>query len=348
MKKRTLVAAGVVAALVAATSQAQEIERLSGDEVAVYNLVGTISVVPGSGSDVVVRIQRGGADGGELSIETGELRGRQTLRVIYPDDEIVYPQLGRRSNTTTTVRADGTFGDGRRGGGDRVRIRSEGSGLEAWADLIIEVPPGQNLSAYVGVGNVEASGVDGELGLDVSSGGVTASDISGVLAIDVGSGGVSVSRVRGLLAVDTGSGGVDVSDVVGEAVSIDTGSGSVDVRGVEADEFSVDTGSGSVELSGISAPNVAVDTGSGSVELELLRDVDRLAVDTGSGSVTVWAPSNLGGRVEIETGSGGIDLDFPLQVNSVRRDRVRGSLGDGDGAIVIDTGSGSVRLLERN
>jgi DUF4097 and DUF4098 domain-containing protein YvlB len=296
---------------------------------------------------VVVRIERGGADAARLRIETGEIRGRQTLRVIYPSDEIVYSRLGRNSNTTTNVREDGTFGDRGDDRGDRVRIRSSGSGLEAWADLVIEMPSGQTLTAYVGIGEMDAEGVEGELALDIGSGRVTASGITGALAIDTGSGGVTVAGVRGVLAVDTGSGGVDVSDVIGDAVGIDTGSGGVNVRDVEAEDLAVDTGSGSVEMTGISAPNVVVDTGSGSVEVELLRDVDVLVVDTGSGSVTVRAPADLGGMVEIETGSGGVDLDFPLTVNSVRRDRVRGALGDGDGTIRIDTGSGSVRLLER-
>jgi len=347
MKTKVLSALVVAAVLAAATTQAQDVQRISGSEVAVYNLVGTARVVQGTGSDVVVRIERGGADAAQLRIETGEIGGRQTLRVIYPGDEIVYSRLRGNSNTTTSVRDDGTFGG--RGNRDdrRVRIRSSGSGLEAWADLVIEVPRGQNLAAYVGVGEMDAEGVEGEVSLDIGSGRVAASGITGMLAIDTGSGGVTVAGVRGLLAIDTGSGGVDVSDVIGDAVAIDTGSGGVQVRDVEAENLSVDTGSGSVEMTGISAPNVVVDTGSGSVELELLRDVDALVVDTGSGSVTVRAPADLGGMVEIETGSGGIDMDFPLTVNSVRRDRVRGALGDGDGSIMIDTGSGSVRLLER-
>ncbi len=88
-----------------------------------------------------------------------------------------------------------------------------------------------------------------------------------------------------------------------------------------------------------------LDTGSGSIEIELLTDVDRLEVDTGSGSITVYAPADLGAEVEIETGSGGIDLDFPVEVRTVRRDHVVGTIGDGRGEINVDTGSGSVRLL---
>jgi lia operon protein LiaG len=346
MKMTKMMMSWVVgAALVATPVMAQEVVRVSGDDVAIYDLAGRVEVVRGAGSDVVVRISRGGSDASQLRVETGEIGGRQTLRIIFPGDEIVYPEMGRGSNNALRVRDDGTFGDGRIRGGDRVRIRGSGSGLEAWADLTVEVPAGRTLAAYLGVGRLAANGVDADLRLDTGSGSVEAADITGSLNVDTGSGGVDVSGVRGRLMVDTGSGGVDVSDVMGEEVSIDTGSGGVDMRGVQTQELSVDTGSGSVELTGVSSPVVMVDTGSGGIELELLTDVDRLDLDTGSGSVTVRAPGNLGAMVEIDTGSGSIDLDFPVEVTSVRRDRVRGRLGDGEGTIVIDTGSGSVRVL---
>lgn len=330
---------------VGAPVSAQEVHPLTGQDVAVYTLAGRVQVVRGSGSEVVVRITRGGADASQLVIETGPIDGRSTLRVIFPEDEIVYSDMRRSSSTTMSVRSDGTFGDGNGEGSDRVRIRGSGNGLEAWADLVVEVPPGRTFAAYLGVGEMEATGVSGNVRLDTGSGSVSASDMSGSLAVDTGSGSVTVSRVDGSLGVDTGSGRVEVSGVVGDEVELETGSGRIRASDIEAQRFTVDTGSGSVELEGVRAPDVIVDTGSGSVEIELLSDVGQLLVDTGSGSVTVRAPETLGAMVEIDTGSGGIDLDFPLEVTSVRRDRVQGRLGDGEGSIRIDTGSGSIRIL---
>lgn len=338
----------VVAALLATPVVGQEVVRISGDDIAIYNLAGQVEVVQGGGPDVVVRVERGGGDAASLRVETGDIGGRPTLRVIFPGDEIVYPAMGSRSSITVPVREDGTFGDGGRRGGDRVRVRDSGSGLEAWADLVIEVPAGRTVSAYLAVGQMDASGVDGNLRLDTGSGGVTASDISGALDIDSGSGSVAVRGVEGPLRLHTGSGSVEVTDVAGDRVQIDTGSGTIDVTDVVTGSLGVDTGSGSVELSGISSSDVVVDTGSGRVEVELLTDVDRLVLDSGSGSITVHVPNDIGAMVEIDTGSGGIDLDFPLEVSSVRRDRVQGRIGDGDGSIRIDTGSGSVRVLTTN
>ncbi len=321
----------------------QEEYRVGGQAVSIYNLAGTATIVRGSGSDIVVRVRRGGADADALEIATGSIAGRETLRVIYPDDQVVYDAGRGRFNNTVRVRSDGTFGEGR--GGDRVEVRSGGSGLEAWADLEILMPAGKDLDVYVAVGEVEAEGIRGALSIDTGSGSVSAVDIEGDLDVDTGSGSVDIRGVEGNLSVDTGSGSVDVEEVSGSMVSIDTGSGSVEGSGVTADVLEVDTGSGGIDLRDVASPEVVLDTGSGSVSVELLLDVEVLDIDTGSGGVTVALPSGAGAEVEIETGSGAIDLDFPVEIRRASRDHVVGSIGDGRGTIHVDTGSGSVRFV---
>ena len=51
---------------------AQQAERytLEGDDIAIYNLAGALTVEPGTGS-VTVELTRGGADAGRLQIERG-------------------------------------------------------------------------------------------------------------------------------------------------------------------------------------------------------------------------------------------------------------------------------------
>src|SRR5262245_41726187 len=94
-----------------AQSDRKERFTLEGDEVAIYNLAGQVRVEPGSGHAVVVEVDRGGADGSELRVETGPARGAQTLRVIYPSSRVVYPAMGRgRSRCELDVAPDGTFG----------------------------------------------------------------------------------------------------------------------------------------------------------------------------------------------------------------------------------------------
>ena len=345
---RTLVSllAGAAAATLAQPAAAQtERFELSGERVAIYNLAGRVTLAPGSGSAVVVEVTRGGQDAGRLRIEQGPIEGRQTLRIIYPDDEITYRELHRGSRTDLQVREDGTFGGGHdREHGQRVRIHGESGGLEAHANLTIRVPAGQNLAVYQAVGEISASDVNGDLRLDTHSAPVTATDITGDLVVDVGSGWVEVSGVQGNANLDTGSGSVKVTGVRGDHLRVDTGSGSVTATDVSVSTLEIDTGSGDVHVAAATARDVGVDTGSGSVDLELTAESRDISIDTGSGTVTVTLPGSYGATVDIETGSGGIDLDFPVQVRRFERDHVFGTIGDGAGSLKIDTGSGSVRI----
>ena len=82
----TTVLALCLAAGLAVRPAAADPERhsLPGTEVAVYNLVGSVEVVPGAGSAVVAEVTLRGPDAGRLRIEKGSIRGRETLRVT-PD-----------------------------------------------------------------------------------------------------------------------------------------------------------------------------------------------------------------------------------------------------------------------
>ena len=332
-----------------AAAQGAERYELSGSEVAIYNLVGQVTVERGSGSAVVVELMRGGQDAGALEVETGPLGGAETLRVIYPDDRIIYPDLNRGSRTELRVREDGTFGDSDRRGwgrGDRISIRGSGSGLEAYADLRISVPAGQRIAVYLAAGEAEVSNVDGTIRIDTHSAPVRTTGTSGSLVVDVGSGSVDVSDARGDVDLDTGSGSVDVRSVSGDLLRVDTGSGSVMASSVDVTDLEIDTGSGRIEADGVTAAAVRLDTGSGSITLELLQDSDIIEIDTGSGSVTLTVPADFGSRVEIDTGSGGIEVDLPVTMRRWDRDHVTGTIGDGQGRLVIDTGSGSVRIRQ--
>jgi lia operon protein LiaG len=345
--------------LLASTGAAQQPERfqLQGDDVAVYNLVGAVSVEAGTGN-VTVDLTRTGRDAARLTVEQGELRGGEALRVIYPDGHLVAPSLGAGSSTTLRVQEDGTFGDDDWDWGDRhhrhrddygrrVEIRGSGSGLEAGADLRIRVPAGRRLAVHLAVGKVSVTNVEGELRVDAHNAPVTASGVKGELTVDVGSGIVRVTDGQGLLNVDTGSGSVEVSRFKGRDLTVDTGSGNVNGTELTAERLTVETGSGDIELATVSAPSLSLETGSGTVRADLRTEVQSLSVETGSGDVALTAPPTLDAEVEIETSSGDIESDFPLQVTRHARDHLVGRIGSGRGRIAVETGSGDVRLIKR-
>ncbi len=340
-----IVAVAAASVLGPGDAACQEVFRLSGPEVAIYDLAGAVRLVPGVGPDVVVRVTRGGAEAGALRIEVGEVGGRNALRVLYPEDDIVYPALGDRSRTELRVADDGTFSDGRSRGGRRVTIRGGGGGLEAWADLVVEVPEGRRVETRLAVGRVDAEGVRGSLLVDTGAGAVTITDVVGDVDVDTGSGAIELDGLEGALRADTGSGAITAARLRGGDVELDTGSGQIRVEDAAARSLLVDTGSGAVRLASIRAAVVEVDTGSGGVEVEVSSELEELLVDTGSGAVRVTVPPDFGAELEIETGSGRIEVDLPVRVRRLERTELSGTVGDGGARVRVDTGSGNVRLV---
>lgn len=319
---------------------------LDGEAVRVYNLAGSVRVERGSGQDVVVEVTRRGPDASRLAVQVGALDGRQTVRVIFPDDRVVFRREGawRGWNSRTRVRVDehGRFGSGV--GGRSVEIAGSGSGLEASADVRVLVPAGRRVSIHLAAGEASATGVQADVDIDVAMATVDVRDVRGALSLDTGSGEVRVADVQGDVVVDAGSGGVHLERVRGGRVMLDLGSGGVTASDVTATHLDVDSGSGAVRLRGIRAPDLRLDSGSGRVELQLLSDVERIEMDTGSGGVLVSLPEELGAELVVEVGSGGIDVDIPLDGMRRSRNRLTSTLGDGRGQILIDSGSGGVRL----
>jgi hypothetical protein len=353
MTTHRLVLAPIVALLATPTvSLAQSTSHvLKGDSVAVYNLVGELRVEPASarGGDVTVELRRGGADAQRLEVQTGPLRGRETLRVIYPDDVISLPDWGRGWNTTLRVRDDGTFGDG--GGwrreGRQVRITGRGPGLEAYADLRVIVPAGKRVALYVGLGKAFVSNVDGVIRVHVASGDITADRTRGTLKIETGSGNVDLRDGAGDVSLETGSGDVTATALRATRLTLETGSGNVTLSDAAAAELHVETGSGDVTASGAQGDNLSFETGSGNVDVALLAAFRTVAIETGSGDVTLRVPPTIGAEVDLETGSGEIDLGgVTLQVRRLAEDHVTGTIGDGRGRLSIETGSGNVRLVK--
>ena len=338
--------------LVAAPLAAQQAERftLSGNDVAIYNLVGTLSIDRGTGTDVVVTLTRGGRDADQLTVERSTVRGLPSLGVVYPADHIIYPAMGRHSSTRFTIRHDGTWDGmdwGRHGhGSNQIEISGTGSGLEAFARLDISVPAGRKVRVYLGVGSVEVTNVEGTLSVDVASASITTHATHGNFSLDTGSGDIDVTTHDGDLRLDTGSGDITVTTQQNGALDIDTGSGSVRTSGITATSIRIDTGSGDIRLGDVTATRASLETGSGSIEARFRNPIEDVKAETGSGDVTLRLPEGLNVTVDLDTSSGDLTLDFPVQLIRKDENSLRGKIGDGRGRLDVESGSGNISLLK--
>jgi lia operon protein LiaG len=326
-----------------AAAQQTKTLTLQGQDVAVYDLVGELTVERGSGSAVQVEVRPGGKDAGKLTVESTQIKGRPAIRVNFPDDHIVYPAMGRHSNSNFSIDDDGTW-DSKGNHSRRITVRGDGNGLEAHADITVRVPDGQRIALFLGVGKIEASNVNGDISLDAASGDIRMTSVGGQLHVDTGSGNVEATTATGTLNIDTGSGDVRVTTFKGTALDIETGSGNVDGNQIESPRLDIETGSGNITVAGTKSTDLELSAGSGDVEVTLETDVNSLDAETGSGNVTLRIPEAAGAELSLETGSGDFQVDFPVQLIRKEEGKLIAKMGDGQGRIDIETGSGDVTL----
>jgi DUF4097 and DUF4098 domain-containing protein YvlB len=271
--------------------------------------------------------------------------------VLYPSDRIVYRALGRGSNSTFSIRDDGTWGGGHDRGRTsdrdrRITVRGDGDGLEAAANLRVLIPVGKRVAVYVGVGKVDVRNVDGDLTVDAASADIAARGTRGRLVLETGSGNIRVQGAEGDLALDTGSGDVSVTGFRNGPLRIDTGSGEVTGADLSAEELHIDTGSGGIKLTGVTAPRLSLDTGSGDIRVELTNSPEQAQVETGSGNVVLRLPAEPSATVDLDTSSGELTIDFPMQLIRRSESNIRGRIGSGQGRISVETGSGNISLVK--
>ena len=76
------------------------------------------------------------------------------------------------------------------------------------------------------------------------------------------------------------------------------------------------------------------------MDATLEGDVTHADLSTASGNVTVALGPRVNAMIDVGTASGGIDVDFPVQVLSERRNHFRARIGNGSGDIIDGAAGG--------
>jgi len=143
-----------------------------------------------------------------------------------------------------------------------------------------------------------------------------------------GDGSIDVERIHGRLDLHSGDGTIKARSIDGD-VTVSTGDGSIDVTGAIG-ALRARSGDGSI--------TIAASGGDHAGDWE---------IDTGDGSVTLSLPKTFGAELDAHTGDGGVRLEDVSVSNvngEIRRNRVKGRLGEGGRALRIRTGDGSITL----
>ncbi len=341
-------------------ARAQQSYPLAG-EAAIYDLVGNVRLQPGSGSDVVVRVQTAGRDAGQLRVQTGSVGVWRTLRVVFPDRDIAYAggELhGHDGRSTITVRENGTFLDegfwrdeAKVGAAadellhsPKRRIEISRDGLDARADLVVSVPRGRHVAIFLGAGRIDAQNVDGTVRVGSIMGDVTLQQLRGAVTVRTISAGVRLTDVVGAVDASTISGSVALQTAREGNVRLHSISGGVHATDVAGDVVNLASTSGEVDVRGLVARTADLASTSGSVRAMFTRAPQDVHARSVSGSVVVGLPDRIGARVHMSSVSGHVESAFPMTVRGHVGRVMEGTIGDGAGRLDLSTVSGSVEL----
>jgi len=199
-----------------------------------------------------------------------------------------------------------------------------------------------------GNGDVDVKRV-GPLRINKQNGDISVSAVDGACQIRSLNGDVFVSNVKGLADVGTTGGDMNIQNSGGDVLR-NSATGSRDLRCVKG-RADANTASGSISLVGVGG-DVNANTASGEVLFRgRIQAGGRYRLKTISGEVEMSIqPDPPGFTVTMSTYTGELETDFQLKVEGQSQSRpnrrVIGRYGDGQAQLMLDSFSGSVRIIK--
>lgn len=229
---------------------------------------------------------------------------------------------------------------------DSVEIRTEharGRGRQrARVDYTVSVPTGTSVSLHSVSGDLEVTGVQGELRAETVSGEVRIRSAGALSVAKSVSGDVRIETAKTTTTGEIGSvsGDILAEDLEAERLEIETVSGEIELRRVTSERVELSTVSGDLDFEGPLAPDGRYDlqSHSGDLVLRLRGDVGfELAAETFSGSIQTDVPLTLRGGTRTGDDRG----------RGRRGQSMRGTYGDGSARIDVRTFSGDLEIRQR-
>ncbi len=284
-------------------------------DLSVHTNSGSITVVPGSGSQVRIL--------GKIKVRRDRLSDAQAIVKEIESN----PPIEQTGNTVRIGRTEEQNREWRR----NVSISYE-----------LVVPKATRLNSNTGSGSQSVSGIDGPLDATTGSRSLTLSSIGGEVTASTGSGSIKIDGANGRLRANTGSGSIRATGVAG-AITASTGSGSIELEQIAAGDVEASTGSGGIEARGVKG-RLRVRTGSGTIRADGAPTGD-WSLHTSSGSIYVRLPGDAAFELDAETSSGSINSAHPVTVvGTLSKRRMRGTVRGGGFRLAVSTSSGSIRV----
>jgi hypothetical protein len=151
------------------------------------------------------------------------------------------------------------------------------------------------------------------------------------------------------LELNTHNGGVKITDITGE-VDATTHNGKVTATQITGNT-KLETHNGGITCKEISG-DTQLRTHNGGIKIyysETAKPACDVSVVTHNGGVEFVAPPNFSAEVNVSTHNGSIKTDIPITVTGkVRKGRLTGTIGTGEGKLHLETHNGSITIKGRD
>jgi len=156
---------------------------------------------------------------------------------------------------------------------------------------------------------------------------------------------IKVPKGMKVKSVKTVNGGIKLYKISGN-MDISTTNGNIKIDKVDGIVFA-ETTNGNVKIKKTTGIK-EISTTNGSISAEILKINDDLEINTTNGSVSVWLSENLDAKMEASTFNGRVNLndDMNIDIRKSNKRRLRGTIGNGNNRIDIDTTNGSINIYE--
>ena len=199
-------------------------------------------------------------------------------------------------------------------------------------------------------GSLTATDLKGEAKFVTSYGNITCDTFSGTgLDLKTESGKIAISNAsfRNCLA-NTSYGSVVCNHLKGNSIKLRSSSGGLDLTAIDAPTLDISTSYGSIKANEITTAKLLASSGSGSINIVCTSatGADLTAeVKSSYGGIDFTAPPGFSGQVDLRTDYGSIHTALPITVSGeITKTKVTGKIGEGNGLLRLQTGSGSITL----
>jgi DUF4097 and DUF4098 domain-containing protein YvlB len=210
------------------------------------------------------------------------------------------------------------------------------------------VPLQTNLALSTSDGSVHLTNIEGTVDAKTSDGSIQADNIKGDTKFRTSDGRIQCARIEATsLDLKTSDGSINLEGVTATSCIARTSDGSITLADARSESLDLNTSDGTIRCRNVAASRIQCRTSDGSVHIECATDAPTVidgTVTTSDGSITFTAPQGLSARVEASTDDGSIRTTLPITVSGKVGKSLSGTIGAGEGRLVLKTHDGSITI----